>query len=213
MYIDLKKIIDEYEINIKGVIHIGAHKGEELYSYLKNDLKNVILIEANPNLISKLKLKKFFYNHLFKMKINIENFAMYSSDDKEIELNITNNSQSSSILDLKLHKDLYPSIFIKKKCRVKTQKLDTIFSKKYEINNFNFINIDIQGAELEALKGGVNILKNIDAIYTEINFEELYENCVLAKDLDNFLDNFKFKRVLTKTPEHPSWGDALYLKY
>ena len=33
MYIDLKKIIDEYKINIKGVIHIGAHKGEELYSY------------------------------------------------------------------------------------------------------------------------------------------------------------------------------------
>ena len=59
----------------------------------------------------------------------------------------------------------------------------------------------------------MNILKNIDAIYTEINFEELYENCVLAKDLDNFLDNFKFKRVLTETPEHPTWGDALYLKY
>ena len=34
----------------------------------------------------------------------------------------------------------------------------------------------------------------------------------LAEEMDNFLSNFNFKRVLTKTPEHHSWGDALYIK-
>ena len=35
MFLSLKKIIKDYNLNIKGVIHIGAHKGEELFSYLK----------------------------------------------------------------------------------------------------------------------------------------------------------------------------------
>ena len=110
------------------------HIKEKSYTLIfKNDLKNVILIEANPNLISKLKLKKFIYNHLFKMNINIENFAVHSSDDKEIELNITNNSQSSSILDLKLHKDLYPSIFIKKNAELRHKNSIPYFQKSMKL--------------------------------------------------------------------------------
>ncbi len=62
------------------------------------------------------------------------------------------------------------------------------------------------------MEGCSEILSSIDAVYTEINFEELYEGCPHVNEIDLFLNEFKFKRVLTKTPDHPSWGDALYLK-
>ena len=71
--------------------------------------------------------------------------------------------------------------------------------------------IFIPGAELKP-SSCTKILKKIDAIYTEINFEELYEDCVIAQELDDFLKKFNFKRVLTNTPQDPSWGDALYIK-
>ena len=58
MFISLKNIIQKYNLQIKGVIHVGAHKGEELSSYFKNNIKNVILIEANNELIKYIKLKK-----------------------------------------------------------------------------------------------------------------------------------------------------------
>lgn len=212
MYIDLKDIIKKFNLKINGIVHIGGCKGEELFSYFRNDIKNVILIEANPELINILKTKKFFFRHIFRMNLNIENFAAYYKDNVELDLNITNNLQSSSILKLNKHTELYPDIKVNKIIKVKTNTINKLFDSKYEIKNYNFLNLDIQGAELDALKGAENILNKIDAIYTEINFDELYEGCAQAEQIDYFLKEFKFERVLTETPDHPSWGDALYLK-
>ena len=61
MFISLKSIIQNYNLKIKGVIHIGAHKGEKISKYLKNNIKNIILIEANNELIKYLKLKILLY--------------------------------------------------------------------------------------------------------------------------------------------------------
>ena len=113
---------------------------------------------------------------------------------------------------MKKHKEIYPHIFEKKKNSIQAKRVDEIFNKDMKIQKYNFINIDIQGAELQALKGCTKILNHIDAIYTEINFDELYENCTLVEDLDSFLDNFGFVRVMTNTPQHKTWGDALYIR-
>jgi hypothetical protein len=72
--------------------------------------------------------------------------------------------------------------------------------------------MDIQGAELLALQGAVETLQSIDAINTEINYEELYEGCALVHQLDDFLAHQGFTRVATVTPYHPSWGDAFYVR-
>ena len=40
--------------------------------------------------------------------------------------------------------------------------------KNYDINNYNFMNLDIQGAELLALKGSDKILHNIKAILPKL---------------------------------------------
>jgi len=212
MYIDLKDIIKKFNLEIKGIVHIGGCKGEELISYLKNNIKNIILVEANPELIGILKVKKFFFHYVFRMNLNIENFAAYYEDNLDLDLNITNNLQSSSILKLSKHSELYPEIKVTKKIKVKTSTINKLFTSNYEIGNYNFLNLDIQGAELDALKGADKILDKIDAVYTEINFDELYEGCAHVGQIDDYLGKFKFKRVLTETPDHPSWGDALYLK-
>jgi FkbM family methyltransferase len=212
MLIDLKEIIDEYKINIKGVIHLGAHKGEEIWTYKKNKISNLLIIEANPKLCKILKLKSSFYNFFFKMNISLENSLITNENNVLKDFNITNNSQCSSVLDLAKHSEIYPEIKIIKRNSIISNTLNYLFEKKYTISNFNFINMDIQGSELLALKGSTKILQFIDAIYTEINFEELYKNCALASELDYFLGKYNFKRVVTVTPNHPSWGDALYIK-
>ncbi len=50
----------------------------------------------------------------------------------------------------------------------KTQLLKDILPK-YEDIHFNFLNLDIQGAELKALKSMGDYLNNVDYIYTEVN--------------------------------------------
>ena len=145
------------------------------------------------------------------MNIYLENKALLDSLG-EVNLNITSNSQSSSILNLKEHSIMYPTIKKIKEVKVPSSTLNYEFSKKYNIKNYNMLNMDIQGSELLVLKGSANILKNFDLIYTEINFKEMYEGCALVDDLDNFLETYGFYRCMTSTPESEYWGDAIYIK-
>ena len=173
MYIPIKSLIKNYNLDIKGVIHVGACRGEEIFSYFKSKIKNIILIEANTELIKKLNFKIFFYNKFFRTNISVESFAAINdSKIKSVELNIANNTESSSILEFGKHAKLYPEIKYEKKIKVKSKTLNEIFENKYSLKNYNFINLDIQGAELLALIAADKILDKIDAIYTEVNLDE-----------------------------------------
>ena len=76
---------------------------------------------------------------------------------------------------------------------------------------YNFLNIDVQGYELEVFKGAFESLKNIDYIISEVNRDEVYENCPHIDELDKYLSQLNFKRVETDWAGN-SWGDALYVK-
>ena len=72
------------------------------------------------------------------------------------------------------------------------------------------MNIAIQGAELIALQGATNYLNNAKAIYIKIHEIELYKNCPSIKDIDDFLRDYNFTRVITIMTDK-GWGDALYI--
>ena len=67
MYIDLKKFINNKNIKVKGVVHVGAHKGEEINLYRSIGIKKILLYEANPELIRFLNYKKTFFNLFFNI--------------------------------------------------------------------------------------------------------------------------------------------------
>lgn len=79
------------------------------------------------------------------------------------------------------------------------------------VEKYNFINVDVQGYELEVLKGASETLRNIDYIMSEVNRDEVYENCAQVEELDNFLANYNFVRVETVWVGD-IWGDAFYIK-
>ena len=76
---------------------------------------------------------------------------------------------------------------------------------------YNFWNIDIQGAELHALKGAGDILNNVNILYLEVNTKHLYKNCPLLNEIDEFIEPKGFVRVALEMTSH-GWGDALYIK-
>jgi FkbM family methyltransferase len=66
--------------------------------------------------------------------------------------------------------------------------LDTVAKQHPEIETFNFLNIDIQGNELAALKGATKLLTGpIRYVYLEINEAELYVGCPLGTSLIQIL--------------------------
>jgi FkbM family methyltransferase len=205
MLIPLDELINKFNIKIEGVLHIGAHECEELIYYEKYiNRDKIIWIEAIPEKV-KYCLEKY-------PNIIIEN-AVVSDKVENVKFNISNNGQSSSFLNFGTHSIHHPYVYYTNSFETQTKLLNDILHK-YKNIQFNFINLDIQGAELRALKGMKEYLENgkhIKYIYTEVNKEEVYENCNLIYDLDIFLKEFNFVRVLTKWTEH-NWGDAFYIR-
>lgn len=202
MLISLDLLVYKYNIQFKGILHIGAHECEELFSYEKYINRNKILwIEA---LKDKVEISKMRFPNIF-----IEN-AVVSDKIETVTFNRSNNGQSSSFLDLGLHKDLHPHVWYIESFQTETKLLKDIICN-YNID-FNFLNLDIQGTELKALKGMEDYLKNVDYIYTEVNSDYVYKDCSLIDEIDNYLDNFGFKRVEVVWYEKCQWGDAFYIK-
>jgi hypothetical protein len=78
--------------------------------------------------------------------------------------------------------------------------------------NYNFINLDVQGYEMEVLKGAEKTLENIDYLYCEVNRNEVYEGNAYIEEIDNYLSNYNMRRVETFWWYDGPWGDALYIK-
>ena len=206
MLIKLQYLVQKYNLKnkIKGILHIGAHMCEEYADYKKIGLNDntILWIEGNPQLAEKLKF-------LFK-KRRIINACVSDKDDQTIEFNIANNGQSSSILELGTHKKHHPHVKYTNKLSVKTKTIQTLYKEHNIPHNFaNFLNIDIQGAELLALKGMNNLLNNFDYLYLEVNDEELYKGCGLISEIDDYVAQYGFKRIETKMTQF-HWGDAFY---
>jgi hypothetical protein len=87
-----------------------------------------------------------------------------------------------------------------------------IGEEKINMGNVNFLNLDIQGVELKALKGMEEYLNTVDYIYTEVNTDYVYVDCCLMSELDEYLGGFGFKRVETSMCGNTGWGDAFYIK-
>ncbi|MEG6522280.1 FkbM family methyltransferase [Desulfotomaculum sp. 1211_IL3151] len=204
---DLNVLCREHGIKPKGVIHIGAHEGKELANYLKMGYQKILFIEANPEVYQRLLDHIQGRDNVLAVNVAISDY------DGMIELHVTNFDQSSSILPLKEHKDIYPGIQEAYQTKVPCRTLDQLL-RDLELppEDYNLLNIDIQGAELKALQGATQVLKNIDGINTEVNFAELYEGCALIHEIDEFLEKQGFQRVETTCPFHPSWGDAFYIR-
>jgi FkbM family methyltransferase len=205
--LDLPKLLAKYGVTARGIIQVGAHKAEELPTFLELGAKHVLLVEANPALIGGLRSMA-----QSAAGVTVAHCAI-NDVDGPVELHVANLDKSSSILPLKLHLRTYPGVVETGVIEVPGSRLDTLLaSLGLDGAAFNVLCIDIQGAELRALRGATRTLETIEAISIEINFDELYEGCAQVEDIDDFLADRGFDRVATLTPYHSTWGDALYVR-
>ncbi len=206
--IDLPEIFGDEHIFPKGVVHVGAHEGAEVELYLKLGFTKILLIEANPLHAENL-VRKFANT----AEVKVVHCAA-TSEPGFLELNVTSgDGQSSSILALGKHSEIYPTIKVESRVKVLANTIDNIIlENQLQFEDYNFLNIDIQGAELLALTGAAKLLEHIDAINTEVNFAELYEGCAIFYDLEAFLLEKGMKRVCVTTPWHKTWGDGFYTR-
>jgi FkbM family methyltransferase len=202
MLLDLISLVKKYDMKINGVIHIGAHHGQEDSTYKVLGIKNKMFFEP---------LKRNF--EILKQNVSEDSILVnkaLGNETKNVKMFVetANRSQSSSILKPKLHLTQYPRIQFNEEEEVEMTRLDNI---QVDTTKYNFINIDVQGYELEVFKGSEKTLENIDYIMSEINRDEVYENCAKINELTEFLSSYGFKLV-EQNWAGSTWGDGLFIK-
>lgn len=204
MILDLQQLITKYNMNINNIIHVGGHFGKEvnIYNRLYPNVK-VQIFEPHPFTFQILE-----HNVAIYPNTKCHNVALGSTKGKmNMYVETMNQGQSNSLLKPKKHTIQYPHITFNTIVEVEVNTLDS-----YNLDTtYNFLAMDVQGYELEVLKGSTETLKNINYLMTEVNREELYENCPMIEDIDKFLEPYNLKRVETEW-EGGTWGDALYIK-
>tara|TARA_B100000965_G_scaffold346850_1_gene318603 strand:- start:8913 stop:9536 length:624 start_codon:yes stop_codon:yes gene_type:complete len=200
---DLDTIVKKYDLKSNCIGHVGAWKAREISNYkrLFGDV-TVIFVEANK------KLKPYIDENIKSYEnVRCEYIALGSEVSKGI-LNLHevegSTGQSSSLLEPYLH----PSIGTET-IEVEITTADILFNN----DPVDFLSIDVQGYELEVLKGANNTLPNVNTLIVEVNRTEQYKDCALVQDLDQYLKSFNLTRVETEWwGDKEDWGDALYIK-
>ncbi len=207
MLIPFKQILQDYNLKPKGILHIGAYDGAEMHDYAAEGITNVIFIEAQESIFPTLLGRIYNYPQAKAILACVSDV-----DGGEIEFLVTNNGQSSSILELGEHANLYPDIVVTERIKMTTITIKSLFEHENLIlADYDFVNIDIQGAELKAIKG-MGDISHVKAFYLEVNKKETYKGCALIWEIDDYLSARGFELVLSADWRGDAWTDALYLR-
>jgi FkbM family methyltransferase len=174
-------------IGIRTILDVGANEGQ----FIKKITK--ILPEAKIYSFEPLKDSFIKLEKLVSAKKNITafNFAL-GDNEKESLINKNEYSPSSSLLELTdLHKNAFPVTKKVKEEKIYVKVLDKIVNE-LELKKKVFLKIDVQGYELNVLRGAENTIKDVDIILIETSFYELYTNQPLFNDIYSFLSNKGF---------------------
>ena len=218
MLMSLDKLVDKYNMNIRGVIHVGAHLAEEAEDYFRHGDPPVLWIEANPHVIPRIERVLGGYENQAVVQA-----LVYSVAGEVLDFNVTNyDGMSSSIFEFGTHPQFSPDTVFVDKLQLPTKTIDTVVAEEDFESCFNFLNMDLQGAELHALRGASETLKHVHYIVTEVNKAEVYKGAAQVHELDEHLAEFGMRRVETswalsslsrsRGRKDDGWGDALYVR-
>ena len=194
----------------KGVLHLGAHRGTEaeVYNWFG---KKVIWFEAVPYIYDQLK----------------ENIQVYSNqscfcallgneDGTKKNFYISNNDSASSSLFNFSKNTLSGKYFsnrvlqMKKNISLPMKKLDTILEdQNISADEYDHWIIDLQGAELLALKGSENSLQYCKSMSVEVSTVDIYDGGVMWEELRLWLEKKNFYPNEKPDKNHT---DVLFIK-
>ncbi|VXD22737.1 FkbM family methyltransferase [Planktothrix serta PCC 8927] len=207
MKLDFFNLCQQHNITPRGIILIGAYDGKTVKRLNLPNTVKTLLIDANQGAVKRLQ-----ENFADSPHIQVVQAAIANHNDT-VTLHLTSLESSSSILPWKQYSEIYPNIKEIQQLTLSSRTLDTLLEElNLSPSDFNILILDIQGAELLALEGATQLLNTLDAIYTTVHYQELFEGGALAEEVNQFLADYQFDCVAEGSPYHPAWGEAFYVR-
>lgn len=176
-------------LNPRTIIDVGANKGQ--FSVLARSLFPQALIHA----FEPLKSERQIYESVVSKPVQIYSVALGATKGTS-EFFVASRADSSSLYAPSQRIEAAYGVVLASKKRVQVERLDNIMDPSSLVGPV-LLKIDVQGGELEVLKGSTKILPQVNAIYCEVSFVELYEKQSTVSEIVSFLDknNFSLRGV------------------
>jgi FkbM family methyltransferase len=192
------------------VIHGGASLCQERDEYTVNSFGPVLWIEALPDIVQEAKKILIPYQNQIVVQA-----ALWNQDGCGLTLQRTsNNGESSSLRKLGFHRISRPDITNLDSVQVTSITLDSLVNSlevDFLVNDIALLVLDLQGVELEALKGSDEILVKTGAIFVEVSLLEFYKGQALFWEINEFLTERNFILVDHDLVGGTAMGDAIYM--
>ena len=166
---------DKHNFYPDKILDIGAHLGD-WYFEIKDIYPNseVLSIEANPNCANKLSQNNPNYLITFLGK-NEGVVDFYVPNTHPTSTGASSYIEQTSIFD-----------------GVKPQQLQVITLDSLN-QQFDFIKMDVQGSELDVIKGGLNTIKNSTILQLELSMLDYNQGAPKASEIISYLYNLGFE--------------------
>ena len=194
-------IFERLNVHIKGIIHVGMWDFVEYGCYTKLVGNNVIGIEANPQV----------YKDMAKPvadKWGFKCFNEFLSDkDKEIR-DFYFAGEGSSLFKGQPQWNKNVSI------KVQTKTLSTVIEENnIDMNGYDFLNIDAEGAEFDVLKGFEKYLDHINVIDLETSYDDRHRSGADHNTIVQWLSERGFElKEMSDSYQSQNWGDSVFAR-
>ena len=194
-------IFERLNVHIKGIIHVGMWDFVEYGCYTKLVGNNVIGIEANPQV----------YKDMAKPvadKWGFKCFNEFLSDkDKEVR-DFYFAGEGSSLYKGQPQWNKNVSI------KVQTKTLATVIEEnEIDMNGYDFLNIDAEGAEFDVLKGFEKYLDYINVIDLETSYDDRHRSGADHNTIVQWLSERGFElKEMSSSYQSQNWGDSVFAR-
>lgn len=192
----IERFLKDGGVPLQGVLHLGAEHAQEAEFYARNGAEFVLWAEASyENIPTAVAECAKWPNQ------RVVHTAIWDKDDEVLDFHIYNHRSSNSLFTKDKMNIWYPQHNIYRTIKVRTSTVDTLLRKEnVDVSRINFLGMDVQGAELQAMKGAHGLLSSpaLRWICAEVVTEPLYKNATMFDDLTNILSAYGFKVVTTE---------------
>jgi FkbM family methyltransferase len=201
---------NEFLRAVRGVVHVGANVGQERELYARHDL-DVLWIEPIPEVFATLRdnLAGFPRQRAVQCLVT-------DRDGADYEFHVANNSgESSSILDMKEHKDVWPKVAFTHTLKLRSVTLPSLFEREgIDPAAYDALVMDTQGSELLVLQGAEPLLRQFKFIKTEVPDFEAYAGCARLADMEAFVRSHGYversRRLFASREAGGNYYDVVY---